>query len=78
MSTLNVPKKLEEALESVALRTKKSASYHMKKAIQQYLEDEADRQAVLEAIRNDDGTRIPLEEIRERVKQKLSNVENRL
>jgi len=39
MLSIRLPKKLEEELELISKRTKRSKSYFIKKALKQYLED---------------------------------------
>ncbi len=42
MLSVRVPKSLEERLDRMALRTHRTRSYFVKKALEKYLEDEED------------------------------------
>ena len=66
-STLSfrLPNRLDEELSKVSLETERSKSYHMQKALESYLEDQADLEVALERLRDTSDEVISLETIRE-------------
>tara|TARA_Y100000588_G_C14211118_1_gene906713 strand:+ start:1109 stop:1324 length:216 start_codon:yes stop_codon:yes gene_type:complete len=67
MLGVKLPKDLEDALERVAKRTNHTKSYHAKKAIQIYLEDQEDYLDAVAAIEADDGKRHTWEEVQKKL-----------
>lgn len=63
MLGVHLPKDLEERLDKLVGSTKRSKSYYVKKALQQYLEDREDYLLAAAALEEDDGTRYSLEEV---------------
>jgi len=76
MLGVNLPKELEESLDRVAKRTNHTKSYHAKKAIQQYLEDQEDYLDALSALEEDDGTRYSWKEVKDEIAEDRNHVEN--
>ncbi|MBM3610658.1 MAG: anti-toxin [Alphaproteobacteria bacterium] len=69
MLSLRLPKELEQRLENVSKTTCRSKTYYVKKALEQFLEDQEDYLAAVAALENDKGKRISLDEIK-----KLANL----
>lgn len=63
MLGVHLPKDLEERLDKLASKTKRSKSYHTKKALQEYLEEKELYLLAAAALEEDDGTRYSLEEV---------------
>jgi RHH-type rel operon transcriptional repressor/antitoxin RelB len=66
MLGVRLEKKLEDRLESLALQTGRSKSYHARQAIQQYVEDREDyliAVAALERVETGKERLVPLEKL---------------
>jgi len=63
MLALRLPKDIEDRLEALAKKTGRTKSFYAREAILKHLEDLEDAYLADEAIRNDSGERIPLEDI---------------
>lgn len=66
MIAVRLPESLEKKLELLAAKTNRTKSYYMRKAIEEYLEDEADYLLALERIQKD-NPRISLAEMEKRL-----------
>lgn len=69
MLALRLPPSIEKRLEKLARRTGRTKSYHVRKAIQEHLEDMEDMdlaERALERIRKGEARTIPLEDVMKR------------
>ncbi len=62
MLAVRLPKELEERLEQLAKETNRSKSYYVRKAIEEFLEDEADYILAIERLQKN-NPRISLEDL---------------
>ncbi|MBN2856841.1 MAG: ribbon-helix-helix protein, CopG family [Candidatus Delongbacteria bacterium] len=62
--TVRLPDNLANALDEVAKITERSRSFLIKKAIETYLEDQADMQIALDRLRDPSDTEISIEDLR--------------
>lgn len=66
MLALRLPPSLEKRLEKLARRTGRTKTYHVRKAIQEHLEDMEDlelAERALQRIRKGEAPAIPLQEV---------------
>jgi RHH-type rel operon transcriptional repressor/antitoxin RelB len=66
MIAVRLPENLEKKLEQLAAKTNRTKSYYMRKALEEYLEDEADYLLAIERIQKD-NPRISLDEMEKRL-----------
>lgn len=62
--TVRLPDSLANALDEVAKITERSRSFLIKKAIETYLEDQADMQIALDRLRDTSDTEISINDLR--------------
>ena len=61
--SLRLPDKLAKELDSVSKETERSKSFHIQKAVEQYLADRADLQIALDRLNNTTDPIISLEDM---------------
>ena len=64
MLSLKLPKELENRLENLAVKTKRSKSFYIREALQQYLEDNEDGYLALERLNDKNAEYLSHEEAR--------------
>jgi RHH-type rel operon transcriptional repressor/antitoxin RelB len=64
MLSLKLPKELENRLENLAVKTKRSKSFYIRESLQQYLEDNEDGYFVLERLNDKNAEYLSHEEAR--------------
>jgi len=66
MTTISVrlPDKLKKALDAIARETERSKSFHVQKAIEFYLREQADLQIALDRLNDSSDTTISLAQMR--------------
>jgi len=66
MIAVRLPESLEKKLDQLAARTNRTKSYYLRKALEEYLEDEADYLLAIERMQSD-NPRISLDEMEKRL-----------
>jgi RHH-type rel operon transcriptional repressor/antitoxin RelB len=66
MIAVRLPESLEKKLDELAARTNRTKSYYLRKALEEYLEDEADYLLAIERMQRD-NPRISLDEMEKRL-----------
>jgi RHH-type rel operon transcriptional repressor/antitoxin RelB len=66
MIAVRLPESLEKKLDQLAARTNRTKSYYLRKALEEYMEDEADYLLAIERIQKD-NPRISLDEMEKRL-----------
>ncbi|MCL4321038.1 MAG: ribbon-helix-helix domain-containing protein [Deltaproteobacteria bacterium] len=64
MLSLKLPEELENRLENLAVKTKRSKSFYIREALQQYLEDNEDGYLALERLNDKNAEYLSHEEAR--------------
>ncbi len=69
MTTISVriSDKLKKALDTIAKETERSKSFHVQKAIEFYLKEQADFQIALDRLNNSSDSIISISEMREKL-----------
>ena len=62
--SVRIPDPLVEELDQVAKTTERSRSYHIQKALESYLEKQADLQIALDRLRDPVDPVVPLDEMK--------------
>ena len=65
--SVRIPDKLKKALEIIAKETERSKSFHIQKAIELYLKEQADFQIALDRLNDSSDSIIPLSEMRKKL-----------
>ena len=66
MIAVRLPESLEKKLDQLAARTNRTKSYYLRKALEEYLEDEADYLLAIERMQSN-NPRISLDEMEKRL-----------
>ncbi len=66
MIAVRLPESLEKKLDELAAKTNRTKSYYLRKALEEYLEDEADYLLAIERMQSD-NPRISLDEMEKRL-----------
>ena len=64
MFALRLSKEIEDRLDALAKKTGRTKSFYAREAIIEHLEELEDYYLAVQRIADDDGARIPLEELR--------------
>lgn len=69
MTTISVriPDKLKKALDTIAKETERSKSFHIQKAIEFYLNEQADLQIALDRLKDSSDKVISISEMRKKL-----------
>ncbi len=65
--SVRIPDKLAAELEDISKDTERPKSFHIQKAIEQYLSDRADLQVALDRLHDTTDSIISIEEMREKL-----------
>ncbi len=65
--SVRLPEKLAKELSSIALATERSKSFLVQKALESYLQDQADLQVSLDRLRDTSDSVISIEEMRKEI-----------
>ena len=65
--SLRLPDKLAKELDSVSKETERSKSFHIQKAVEQYLVDRADLQIALDRLNDTTDPIISMEDMRKKL-----------
>ncbi len=65
--SVRLPDKLAKELNSIALATERSKSFLVQKALESYLQDQADLQVSLDRLRDTSDSVISIEEMRKEI-----------
>ena len=65
--SVRIPDKLAAELEDISKDTERPKSFHIQKAIEQYLSNRADLQVALDRLHDTADSTISIEEIREKL-----------
>ncbi len=65
--SVRLPDSLAEELNSIALATERSKSFLIQKALESYLQDQADLQVSIDRLRNTSDSVLSIEEMREEI-----------
>ena len=65
--SVRIPDKLKKALEIIAKETERSKSFHIQKAIEFYLKEQADFQIALDRLNDSSDSIIPCSEMRKKL-----------
>jgi RHH-type rel operon transcriptional repressor/antitoxin RelB len=66
MIAVRIPIDIEKKLDQLAAKTNRTKSYYVRKAIEEFLEDEADYMIAMERIQNN-NPRISLDELEKKL-----------
>ena len=65
--SVRLPEKLAKELSSIAVATERSKSFLVQKALENYLQDQADLQVSLDRLRDTSDSVISIEEMRKEI-----------
>jgi RHH-type rel operon transcriptional repressor/antitoxin RelB len=65
--SVRLPDSLAEELNSIALATERSKSFLIQKALESYLQDQADLQVSIDRLRDTSDSVLSIEEMREEI-----------
>ena len=68
MLAVKFPKDIEKRLEDLERRTGEAKASHVRRAVSDYLDDLEDAELAERALRDDDGTRFSLQDIKDDLK----------